>query len=95
MPRACRVCEDPRREEIDRELVSGRSVPSIAKEVGLPESNIYRHRKDHLTITRSIETSRPAGLVATVEHLQALDQQLAQVQAMAMQRDTHRPRRLR
>jgi hypothetical protein len=54
MPRVCRVGEDPRREDIDRELVSGRSVPSIAKEVSLPESNIYRHRKDHLTIIRSI-----------------------------------------
>jgi len=86
MPIACRVCTDRRREEIDRELASGRAVPPIASEYGLPSSNLYRHRKDHMTLTRSITESRPAGVLATVEHLQALDQQLAEVQAMAVRR---------
>ena len=86
MAKACRVCVDRRREEIDRELASGRSVPQISREYDLPESNMYRHRKDHMTITRSITESRPAGIVATVEHLQALDQQLSEVQSMAMLR---------
>ncbi len=86
MAKACRVCTDRRREEIDRELASGRSVPQISQEFGLPESNLYRHRKDHMTLTRSITESRPAGVLATVEHLQILDQQLAEVQAMAIRR---------
>lgn len=86
MPRACRVCTDPRREMIDREIVSGRPIPQLEREYGLPSSNLYRHRKDHMTIARSIETSRPAGVASTVVHLQDLDEQLAEVQAMAMRR---------
>jgi hypothetical protein len=86
MARICRVCTDRRREEMDRELASGRSVPEISREFGLPESNLYRHRKDHMTLTRSITESRPAAISATVEHLCALDEQLKEVQAMAFRR---------
>lgn len=86
MPRVCRVCEDPRREEIDAALAGGRSVPKLAAEVGLPESNLYRHRKDHMTMTRSITTSRAGGVVATVERLEELDRELAEVQDMAKRR---------
>lgn len=39
-----------------------------------------------MTLTRSITESRPAGVLATVEHLQILDQQLSEIQAMAMRR---------
>ena len=77
MPRVCRVCIDPRREEIDAALTGGQSVPKIAAEFSLPESNVYRHRKDHMTIARSITSSRPAGVAATVERLEELDQDLA------------------
>ncbi len=86
MPPNCKVCSDPRLESIDSEIVSGKSIPAIGREFGLKESGLYRHREKHMTIVKSIETSRPAGLMATVEHLQALDQQLAEVQAIAMRR---------
>src|ERR1700747_621969 len=86
MPRVCRVCADPRREEIDRSLVSGNSVPGIARENGITELNIYRHRKDHMTIARSLTTSRPAATLATVERLEMLDQLLDQVLKVAMTR---------
>lgn len=83
MPRICRVCSDPRREEIDSALAAGQSVPKLALEFGLPESNIYRHRKDHATFARSIDTSRPAGVVATVERLEEIDRDLAETYALA------------
>lgn len=86
MPPVCRVCIDPRREEIDAAMAGGRSVPKIAAEVGLPESNLYRHRKDHMTATRTITTSRAGGVVATVERLEQLDRELAEIQNMAKSR---------
>lgn len=86
MPRVCRVCSDPRLEEIDGALAGGQSVPKVAAEFGLPESNCYRHRKDHLTLSRSITTSRAGGLVATVEQLEILDRELAEIQDMAKRR---------
>jgi len=86
MPPTCKVCTDPRLEEIDAEIASGRSIPAIGRQFALKESGLYRHRKDHMTITRSIKTSRPAGIAATVEHLLNLDQQLAEAQVMAIRR---------
>jgi hypothetical protein len=86
MARVCRVCTDPRLEAIDAALASGQSVPKVGAEFGLPQSNIYRHRKDHMTLARSISTSRPAGIVATVERLEELDRDLAAVYDMAKRR---------
>ncbi|HTV81496.1 MAG TPA: hypothetical protein VME18_02510 [Acidobacteriaceae bacterium] len=86
MPRACRICTDPRLEEIDAALGSGQSVPKVCAEFSLPETNVYRHRKDHMTMARSIRTSRPASVVATVERLEELDRDLAEVYDMAKRR---------
>lgn len=86
MARVCRVCIDSNREAIDAELASGKSVPQIAREVGLPESNLYRHRKDHLSLAKSIIESAPAAAITTIQFLQARDIDLAQVQAMAITR---------
>jgi hypothetical protein len=86
VPRNCRVCVDSRREEIDSAIAGGASIPKVAAEFGLPESNLYRHRKDHLTAARSITTSRAGGVVATVERLEELDRQLTEIQEMAKRR---------
>lgn len=86
MPRVCRVCSSDRLEEIDAALAGGQSVPKIAVEFGLPESNLYRHRQDHVTLARSISTSRPAGVMATVERLEDIDRDLAETYAMAKRR---------
>lgn len=86
MARICRVCVDSNREAIDAELASGKSVPQISRETGLPESNLYRHRKDHLSLAKSIIESAPAAAITTIQFLQARDLDLAQVQAMAMLR---------
>ncbi len=86
MPRVCRVCIDRRLTEIDEELKSGKSVPQIAREVGLPESNLYRHRKDHLGLAKSIMESAPAAAISTIQFLQARDAELAAVVGMAVRR---------
>jgi hypothetical protein len=86
MPRVCRVCSNPRREEIDAVLAAGQSVPKAAAEFGLPESNLYRHRKDHMTVSRSINTSRAAGVIATVERLEEIDRDLSETYEMAKRR---------
>jgi hypothetical protein len=86
MPRVCRVCTDPRREEIDQMLVGGQSVPSIGRETGLPESNLYRHKKEHMNLARSIVESSPAAAISSIEALQARDAELASIQAIALTR---------
>ena len=86
MPRPCAVCVDPRREELDREIASGRSIPKIAKEFDIPESNLYRHRKDHLGSATAIASSGPAGAITTIETLQQRDKELAAVLGMAASR---------
>jgi hypothetical protein len=82
MPRACRACVSPQLQEIDGALASGQSVPKVAEAFNLPMSNLYRHRA-HMTIARSITISRPAGIAATVERLEELDRDLAEVFEMA------------
>ncbi len=59
MPPACTVCNHDAREAIDRELVSGRSMRSIAqRHPPLSEWAVSRHRDAHLS----------AALVATVRN---------------------------
>lgn len=86
MPRVCRVCSDPRLEEIDAALAGGQSVPKAAAEFGIPETNLYRHKAQHMTIARSISTSRPAGVVATLERLEELDRHCMETYEMAKRR---------
>ncbi|AXC12745.1 hypothetical protein ACPOL_3460 [Acidisarcina polymorpha] len=80
------MCTDRRRDEIDAALTAGRSIPAIAREVGLPESNLYRHRKDHLTAAATSLVHRPAALMSSIEFLEERDRDLASVQTMAITR---------
>ena len=83
MPRACRVCTDRRREEIDAALASGKSVPAIAREFDLPESNMYRHRKDHLQPASSTTAIEKPAATSTTEFLMARDKELDLILRMA------------
>ena len=86
MPRACRVCTDRRREEIDGALASGKSVPAIAREFDLPESNMYRHRKDHLQPASSTAAIEKPAATSTTEFLMARDKELDLILRMAASR---------
>jgi transposase-like protein len=86
MPRPCCVCTDPRREQIDGQVATGRSIPKIAGEFGIPESNLYRHRKDHLNTAAAIARSGPAGAISVIETLQERDKELCGVLGMAVTR---------
>ncbi len=48
MPRVCTVCAHPQRHGIDECLVSGRSNRSIAKQFGVDDAAVFRHRNAHL-----------------------------------------------
>lgn len=87
MPRACTICIHPRRLEIDRSIDSGQSIPAIAREFGLKESNGYRHRAHYQQAKASAPTSPAhAGVVTQLEFLQARDVELAHLQEMATNR---------
>src|ERR671913_2643141 len=48
MPRSCTVCEHPKREIIDRELVGGASNRSVASLYDVSEAAVRRHKANHL-----------------------------------------------
>ena len=48
MPRTCTICKHPQRLEIERAIVAGTSLRSIAGQFGTAKTNIERHRP-HVT----------------------------------------------
>ena len=48
MPRRCTVCDHPKRHSIDETLVTGAPYRSVAKQFGLSDSAVYRHKTEHL-----------------------------------------------
>jgi hypothetical protein len=73
MPRKCSICGDPRREEIDRALLSGKTYREITGNFPVSKSALERHR-DH--ITASLRKAKEAEEIARgddlVEDLRAL-----------------------
>jgi len=55
MGNICTICNHIRRIEMDRALVSGRNVASIAKEYKVSAGSLYHHREHH--ITRQLATA--------------------------------------
>jgi hypothetical protein len=49
MGMACNICNHSRRLEIDRELVSGKSKASIARQFGVSEGSLLNHETSHLS----------------------------------------------
>ena len=76
MPRRCTVCDHPERHSIDETLVTGAPYRSVAKQFGLSESAVYRHKTDHLSShllkARELkEVAQADDLLDQVRHLQA------------------------
>lgn len=49
MGRACAICSHEDREEIDRRIVGGASIVSIADTFGMSRPSVTRHRDNHLS----------------------------------------------
>ncbi|MBN2611764.1 MAG: hypothetical protein JXB00_09445 [Bacteroidales bacterium] len=45
----CIICNHPNRLDIDRAIASGRTMASISREYGVPESSVMVHRDKHLS----------------------------------------------
>jgi len=67
MAMACKVCNHPKRIEVDRLLVSGKSVRKIASQYDLPYKSVYRHRNKH--ISRQLVKSQEVRDSLTGKHL--------------------------
>ena len=75
MPRRCTVCDHPERHSIDETLVTGAPYRSVAKQFGLSESAVYRHKTEHLPAhmlkAREVEeAARADDLLEQVRNLQ-------------------------
>jgi len=48
MPRICLACQSPRREEINRDLMSGAPTRTLAKKYQMNHHALRRHKRNHL-----------------------------------------------
>ena len=58
MARTCRICASPQREEIDSTIIAGLSLGKIAKQFGLSQAGIARHKTNHLLKAMSAALER-------------------------------------
>jgi AcrR family transcriptional regulator len=68
--RPCPVCAHPKRQEIDKALVTGTTLRNVAEQVRLSPSAVYRHKKGHLAarLTRAFESTETRQAVELVQH---------------------------
>jgi len=59
MVRACTICGDPQHDEIDRRIIRGDSIATIAREFAVSEDALRRHAKanHHIRAVTAIPTS--------------------------------------
>lgn len=68
MPRACTICAHPDRQEIDSELLAGKSCRSIAGRYGLSKDAINRHLLNHV-VGELEPVAAPASLASQLQNL--------------------------
>ncbi len=88
-PRVCTVCAHPALDQIDRSLVHGESLRSIAGRYDVSSSALHRHKNSDLSKLpqRAYEASeqvRAKGLVEEIEHQLAIGKS---IQSMALEND--------
>jgi len=49
MSQACKICNHPKRLQIDRELVQGKSVAKVSQKYHVPYDSLYNHAQNHLS----------------------------------------------
>lgn len=70
MPRTCTICNHPKREPIERSLLSGNPLRTIAERWSVSKTSLLRHKTDHLSA--SLVKSQEAKEVLRADNL--LDQ---------------------
>jgi len=55
MARLCKICINPKLLEIDDALVNGVPVSVVAKKHGFSYSELYCHKKYHLTLKKEMK----------------------------------------
>src|SRR5690242_17735181 len=73
MSRRCSICHHPKRDEIDRALVSGTPYRSVAQRAAASPDAVFRHSR-HLPRTlraaqKSLEVARADSLVEMLQRL--------------------------
>ena len=76
MSRKCFVCSHPKRHEIDKSLVKGKTLREITRSFGIDKSALYRHKQKHLPkqllmVRESEELTRADNLWDQIEWLRA------------------------
>ncbi len=49
MTMACKICNNSKRLEIDRDLVAGKNISKLAKKYGVPRASLDYHKATHLS----------------------------------------------
>lgn len=96
MPRLCVVCTDPKRDEINRELIKVDStINSVAQRFNLSRSSVDRHKRNHLRLSSRLE-SEAANALTIVRYATELYESAKRVLARAerlLEEDTETPAR--
>jgi hypothetical protein len=89
VPKPCSVCIDRRVEQINSDLKEGKSVLSVAREAGIPDSNVYRHRKNCLQSVRFGSTVVATAALSSIEFLEAREKELVELFDEALKRKSY------
>jgi|GEM_PF-1519046 len=79
MPMACKICNHPKRLEIDRELVQGKSYLSIAKKYGVNDVSLRNHKAKHLP-RQLVKAYEQKELSESMNLLDRIDQLLSRAE---------------
>jgi hypothetical protein len=86
VPRICSICSHPRREDIDKQLLSGAPYRSIAKQFEASESAVYRHKSEgHISVdlAQAHEVKEIARADSLLDQLKAVRQRTDELLARA------------
>ena len=74
MAMTCKVCNHPQRLDIDRELVSGKSLTMIANTYGVDWQAVRRHKEGHLSrqLVQVYEKKSEAWAMDLLDHLRSI-----------------------
>jgi hypothetical protein len=74
MPRVCLICNHPKRIDIDRELVQGKSLQMIANTYNVDWQAVRRHKEGHLSrqLVQAYEKKSQEWAMDLLDHLRDL-----------------------